>query len=219
MRKLVLAAVVLACILLLLPAVARAASDDDIPGVQIALGQTVGGVVDDSTDAYDVWSIALVSGEQVRLQASDADGNGHVHVTLIAPGATSIHSRYDELASLTADNGSSQFEYTPAKDGVYYILVAGVGKGRVYSLILGGSAQKPPYPSLLRLRCSATKVRRGGRVTLSATLVTSSGDLIGGRTVQLRQSSDGKSWATAQTLSSPSGSYSARVAVTGKTWF
>ena len=191
---------------------------DDIFGVPIGIGAVVG-VVDDDTDRYDVYAVSLFAQEQVQLDVSDPTTGPRVEVTLIAPGATSIHGTWKSVGSTSSYGGSGQLVYTPAKDGVYYILVEAVGNGVVYTLTLRGSAEKPPYPTFLRLRGSATSVKRGRSVTVSATLVDQTSQLVGGETVSLQNSADGKSWSAVKSLSSSSGRYSAKMTITRSTWF
>ena len=305
MRRLVLVAAVLACVMLWLPAVARAAGDDDIPGTPMTLGQTVTGVVDKSTDPNDVYSIQLYEGQQVHFDATgpwvwyslygpgsvsidgshsfidgwdtwsgrgqllytpardglyfirvNANGSGQnyscsvtrtdapaittpdtddifglpiglgsiggvvdgitdpndvyavklfegeqfvldasgpwVWIRIYGPGSVSIDGNHVYIGGCDTWSGRGQFVYTPAKDGVYFIRVNANGNGQVYTLKLSGSAEKPPYPSLLKLRSSAAQVKKGRTVTLSAALATPTGDLIGGQSVSLQSSTDGK---------------------------
>jgi hypothetical protein len=219
MRRLVFTAAVLSCVLLWLPAVARAAADD-IPGTPMTVGSTVTGVLDDVTKKYDVYSIRLTSGEQIQLDVADSTKGPCVYVNLIPPGTTSIFSSWSSLAyASTGNTGKGQFAYTPAKDGVYFLRVKADGNGVVYTLTLSGSAEKPPKPSILKLRSSAAQVRRGRTVALSASLATPTGDLIGGQTVSLQSSADGKTWKTVRSLSSGSGRYAAVVTIARSTWF
>jgi hypothetical protein len=194
-----------------------APDSNDIFGLPIGLGSVIG-IVDDVTDKYDVYAVSLFAREQVQIQATDTTKNGYVGVDLIAPGATSIRNSYSTLG-YTSSGGTGPLVYTPAKDGVYFLLVRASGKGVVYTLTISGSAEKPPYPSLLTLRSSATQVKKGRSVTLSATLVTPNGVLVEGQSISLQRSFDGKSWSTIKSLSSSSGRYSSKVTITRSSWF
>jgi hypothetical protein len=191
-----------------------APDSDDIFGIPIGIG-SVSGVVDDVTDQVDAYAVSLFAQEQVQISVV----GGGCSAQLIAPGATTLKGSWTGLG--IANGGGSPLVYTPAKDGVYFLKLGANWEqhGVVYTLTLSGSAEKPPYPSFLRLRSSTASVRRGGAVSLSATLVTSTGELIGDRSVKLERSSNGQTWKTLQSLSSSTGRYAASVKVTARTWF
>ena len=191
-----------------------APDSDDIFGIPIGVG-SVSGVVDDATDDVDVYAVSLFAQEQVQISVV----GGGCTAVLIAPGATTLKGSYTELGS--AFGSGTSLVYTPAKDGVYFLKLGANWEkhGAVYTLTLSGSAEKPPYPSFLRLRSSTASVRRGGTVNLSATLVTSAGELIGGQSVSLERSANGKVWTSLKSLSSSTGRYTANARLTSKTWF
>ena len=193
-----------------------APDSDDIFGIPIGVGAAIG-IVDEDTDADDVFAVALFAQEQVQITATDP-GSGYVSVRLIAPGATSIQGSYTSLG-YTSSGGLAPLLYTPAKDGVYYLRVSAQGHGVPYTLTLSGSAEKPPYPSALRLRASATKVRAGKSVTLRATLVDLASVPGATQTVTLRSSYNRTTWKTVGSLRSTSGIFSKSVKVKRKTWF
>jgi hypothetical protein len=201
---------------------ALAAGDDDIPGVPVGAG-AISGIVDDVTDPHDVYCVKLFEGEAVHFHIDASDGSAmfdNVGVHLIAPGATSIHSYYSELAYFgTHPTTRPDADYTPAKDGVYYLSVGCRGQGMSYTITITGSAEKPPNPAYLRLRTSSTKVSKGHSVTLSAKLVDVASTLIPNYSATLFRSYNGKAWTKMTSLASSTGAYSKKVRVTRKTWF
>ena len=224
-RRIAILAVVASTLLLMMglsAGQALAAGDDDIPGVPVGAG-TVSGIVDDVTDPHDVYSVKLFEGEPVHFHIDASSGSAmfdNVGVHVIAPGATSIHSYYSEVAYFgTHPTTRPDADYTPAKDGVYYLSVACRGQGMSYTITITGSAEKPPNPAYLRLRTSATKVKKGRSVTLSAKLVDVRSVLISGYSAKLYRSYNGRSWKKITTLASSTGKYSKRVRITRKTWF
>lgn len=223
-RKIAILALVASTLLLmgLAAGQALAAGDDDIPGVPVGAG-TISGIVDDVTDPHDVYCVKLFEGEPVHFHIDASHGSAmfdNVDVSLIPPGVTSIHSSYSELATFgTHPTTRPDADYTPAKDGVYYLSVSCRGQGMSYTITITGSAEKPPNPAYLRLRTSATRVRKGSRVTLSAKLVNTDSALIPNYSVSLFRSYDGRAWTKVTTLSSTTGEYSTRARISRKTWF
>lgn len=223
-RKIAILAVVVSTLLLmgLAAGQALAAGDDDIPGVPVGAG-TISGIVDDVTDPHDVYSVKLFEGEPVHFHIDASSGSAQfdcVDVDLIAPGATSIHSSHSDVATFgTHPTLSPDADYTPAKDGVYYLSVVCRGQGMSYTITITGSAEKPPNPAYLRLRTSSAKVSKGRSVTLSAKLVDLASALIPNYSVNLFRSNDGHAWTKMTTLSSTTGEYSKKVRITRKTWF
>jgi len=220
MRRLVLATAVLACVLVWLPAVARAAADD-IPGTPLQFGQSVSGTLDSSTKQNDVYSIHLNYGEEVLLTVHNEPNHTGNHMYLLAPSTRSVLGNSGNLASASTYNGlqTGRIYYTPAVDGIYFVQIGAGGHNDTYDLAISGSAEKPPNPSFLRLRSSAASVKRGRSVMLSATLVDQASKLLGGEDVTLQSSTDGKNWKTVKSLSSGSGKYAAAVKVARSTWF
>lgn len=222
-RRIAILAVVASTLLLmgLAAGQALAAGDDNVPGTPVGLG-TINGVVDSATDPHDVYCVQLFDGEDVRLTLADATGS-EVSVRLIAPGCKSIDDDYTEVAYLNNVwmnmYHDQDVTYTPAKDGVYYLLVSAWGTGANYSIGIYGSAEKPPMPSNLRLRASATKVGKGRSVTLSAKLVDTNSALIPGYAASLYRSYDGHAWKKLTSLSSTTGDYTTKARITRKTWY
>jgi len=143
-------------------------------------------------------------------------------VHLAPPGLKSVHDYYSELNHL-GEQGSllrRTFTYTPAEDAIYPIIVRSTaGSGQKYEFTISGSAEMPPSPSYLRLRTSATKVRKGRSVTLSAKLVNADSALIAGYSVNLFRSYNGRSWTKVKSMTSTTGAYSTRARIVRKTWF
>lgn len=154
MRRLVLTAAVLACVLLWLPAVARAAADD-IPGTPMNVGDTVSGTIDQTTKPRDVYSISLKRGEQVQMtltmsQVAAISFQGYATcLFLMSPSSTSIatgNSATIVNGAVGGDKHVRTITYTPAADGTYYINVATNGyvdggmHGVTYSLITARTA-------------------------------------------------------------------------------
>jgi hypothetical protein len=108
---------------------ALAATDDDIPGVPLALGATVSGSTS-SGDVNDVYAVSLNEGQEVHITCdpgSTSGTKGTFH--LLVPGATLLSAAADwtEIA-YTLSGGSffrfwADFDYTPAKSGTYYLWV------------------------------------------------------------------------------------------------
>lgn len=212
-------AAVATVLLCLTAAPALAGRDDDIPGVPIGPGTTTG-VVDGTTDPQDVYAVKLFDGEEVRFALSCSNPNYYVKFQLLAPSVKSIHDSYSSLLYFDTFGGTAKERgYTPAKDGVYHIMISTGGKGVPYTLVIKGSAELPPNPAYLRLRTSATKVKKGRSVKLTARLVDTESAVIPGMKVGLFRSYNGRSWTKVKTLSSTSGSYSVRQRITRKTWF
>ena len=220
-RRIAILAVVASALLLIgLPAgQALAAGDDDIPGIPIGAG-TISGMLDETTDPRDVYCIQLFEGEAVHFHLATAASGwlDYAAADLIPPGVTSVSAVFSTLVDFRTDDNPDA-DYTPAKDGVYYLDIGCSGNGVSYTLTITGSAEKPPNPAYLRLRTSATKVSKGHSVTLSAKLVDWSSVLVPGYTVKLYRSYNGHSWTTVKSLSSTTGNYSTRARITRKTWY
>ena len=199
---------------------ALAAGDDDIPGVPVGAG-TLSGVVDATTDVYDVYSVMLFDGEAVTFTLNYDVTGKRATVALVPPATKTVHTSYSVLGRIGYYGSlvSRTFTYTPAKDAVYHIIVKANYTGAPYQFTISGSAQKPPTQSYLRLRTSATKVKKGRSVRLSAKLVDVSSALIPGYSAKLYRSYNGRSWKKIASLASTTGAYSKKVRVTRKAWF
>ena len=191
----------------------------DIFGAPIGLG-SVSGVIDSTTRPDTVFATRLFASEQVVISALELSGHGF-HVRLLTPDSASIlNGRYKELANTHSGSGKpGQIVYMPAVDGTYYLWLHAESVGAPYTLTLTGSAEVPAYPCLLQLRASATAAKRGKPVTLSATLVDQASKPVGGKSISLQSSLDGRNWVSIRSLASSSGSYSTSVIVKRSTWF
>ena len=121
--------VVLGVVLLSLAFPALAATDDDIPGVPLALGATVSGSTT-SGDTNDVYAVNLIEGQEVHVTCDPGSTSGTKGTfNLLVPGATSLSAPddYTEIA-YSLSGGSflrfwADFDYVPAKSGTYYLWV------------------------------------------------------------------------------------------------
>jgi hypothetical protein len=112
----------------------------NIPGIAMGNG-TWPGVVDDDTDRNDVYSVNLVSGQEVIITCTAPGGIG---VVLLAPGSSSIVSS-STYTSLRWSTGSTVVvKYTPAVSGTYYIWLYTDGNGVTYALTVDGAASTAP---------------------------------------------------------------------------
>ncbi len=106
-----------------------AAADDDIPGVPLAVGATVTETVT-AEDTGDVYAVTLSEGEEVHLRCDPGKtGSAEGIVHLLVPGAASVDDPigYDEVAyNLIAGSPTrhwADFDYIPARSGIYYLWV------------------------------------------------------------------------------------------------
>ena len=132
-------------LLVLVPSVAHADTDDDVPGVPTSVGQTVTGVVDSTTDRYDVYSIALTEGGEVNIYITDSTPgllSSSVYVELLPPGSLTIGSAHS-LLRVGSDGIKS---YMPAVSGTYYLEVGTSYHGMLYTVTLTGAGQPPSIP-------------------------------------------------------------------------
>jgi len=128
-RRVGVVAALAAAVLLGYAGSARAAADDDIPGIPLAIGTTVSQAVG-SGDPSDVYAVDLVEGQEVHLRCdpgTTSGPKGSFH--LLVPGASSVGDpdKYDEIVySLSGGNPSrywADFDYIPAKSGTYYLWI------------------------------------------------------------------------------------------------
>lgn len=179
-------------------------------------------MVDYQTDKFDVYSVKLFDGEAVTFTLDSQVTKSSCVIQLVAPDVKSVQAYYSVLRVLGFEGSlwHRTFTYTPAKDAVYHIIVrATAGSGSTYGFTISGSAEVPPSPAYLRLRTSATKVKKGRSVTLSAKLVNGDSVLIPGYKAKLYRSYNGRSWRLVKSLSSSTGKYTQRARITRKTWF
>jgi hypothetical protein len=174
-----------------------------------------------ATKPNDVYAIHLDYGVEVVITCQSGVPYHKYHAHLLTPDSQSIlNGRYEQLAETQSGKDvPGQIFYTPAVDGTYYLWLSADTVGVTYTVMIGGSAETPPYPTFLRLRSSAASLKKGRSVTLSATLVDQASKLVGGASVSLQSSVDGKNWKTVKSLSSGSGKYAAVVKVARSTWF
>jgi S-layer homology domain len=104
-------------------------ADDDIPGVLLRVGGAVLGAVD-VTDPADVYALNLNEGEEVHFRCDPGKvGSARGLIHLLVPGVSSVFSsvRYDEVAyNLVAGSPTrhwADFDYIPARAGIYYLWV------------------------------------------------------------------------------------------------
>jgi len=226
-RRIAILAVVASTLLLmgLSAGQALAAGDDNIPGVPVGAG-VIAGVVDRTTDKYDVYAVQLFDAEEVRLTLAKTSqspggigGDSAYHVKLVSPTSKSVQDYTSLVTAYSSVYNDVVRTYTPAKDGIYYIIVDTSFAGINYTVTISGSAEKPPTESYLRLRTSATKVKKGRSVTLSAKLVNVDSALIPGYSVVLMRSYNGRSWTKVTSLTSSTGEYSTKARIAKKTWY
>ena len=220
MRRLVLMAAVLACVMLWLPTTARAAADD-IPGTPLQFGQTVFGTLDSTTKKNDVYALQLSYGEQVQFTVHNEPGHTGNTMYLYSPTTKSAVNYPSSLMQASTYNGqqTGQILYTPAVDGTYFVQIRAGGHNDTFDFTVAGSAEKPAYPSSIFIRASKTSVKRGGKVTVSGSLADQDLKPLKGKSVSLQRSYDGKKWARIQTLNAQTGRYSEAVTISGTTWF
>lgn len=106
-----------------------AATDVDIPGMPLAIGDMVSGTVD-SGDVDDVYAITLAVGQEVHIRCDPGSGSGSggaLH--LLVPGASSISDpgKHEEL-TYRLSGGSyirfwADYDYIPARSGTYHLWV------------------------------------------------------------------------------------------------
>lgn len=140
----------IACIVLLalVAAPALAVADDDIPGVPLALGESVSGVVD-TGDTDDVYAVVLTAGEEVHIQCDPGSASNGGSFKLLAPGASSIDDAGDYVGMNYKLSGGSflrmwaDFDYTPATSGTYYLWVHWTEGSLNYSVAVARTSQAP----------------------------------------------------------------------------
>lgn len=158
--KLLIAMIVstIAVALLWAGAVAWAATDDDVPGTAIALGERAEGIVNPASDPNDVYGVWLDAGEEVRLKclptatSSSADPK-EGGLWLLSPEASSLGAADDHTIAHYANlwKGSflttyAEFELVAARSGTYYAWVEGTAGNFAYTLDLQ-STGRPSYPA------------------------------------------------------------------------
>jgi hypothetical protein len=132
MWLLAISVLVLAGVFALIPSIAHADADDDIPGVPMSIGQAVQGVVYATTDPNDVYAIFLYEGQQVHIIASDTEARQNVRVYLHPPGSVSLGAvTSGEILFFNSNDGC---RYMPAVTGTYYVRVRTFGHGVPYTL-------------------------------------------------------------------------------------
>lgn len=158
--KLLVAILVSAAVIGLLwtDAAAWAATDDDVPGTSIALGDNAQGTVNPASDPNDVYGIWLDAGEEVRVKclptatSSNADPK-EGGLWFLSPEASSLSSVDDHTIAHYANlwKGSflttyAEFELVVARSGTYYAWVEGTAGDFAYELDLQ-STGGPSYPA------------------------------------------------------------------------
>ena len=160
----------------------------DIFGIAVGPG-VVQGVVDAVTYPRNVFAVRLFAGEPVQLTLNDPAGQASVF--LFPPSTRTVTVQGAYVAS--GDTGEL-VTYTPATNGIYFIDVRAYECGVTYSLTVGGSAEKPLYPTHLYLHASKRSMRRGAKVNLSGSLVDQNLAPLADKSLVLLSSTDGKTW-------------------------
>jgi hypothetical protein len=170
----ILATLIALAVLLMVPAIARA-SDNDIPGTPITLGNAVVGTVDSTTDPNDVYAVTLTEGQEIEMTCTVHGNSTACRVSLLAPSSTSIsdekfYARVADESSGYYEDEPAHFYYTPAVSGVYFVWVTTTdGDGNApYTLTLGGNAIRPSVYDSVAPTTSAKKVtvQRGAKAVL-----------------------------------------------------
>jgi putative cell wall-binding protein len=121
--------------------------DDSIPGVELP-PSPVGGSVDSFTDVYDVYRIALSSGQtlSIGLTSSFVDD---IDLHLYGPDATSLAD--EPLASSESPDSSEEITHAVFRSGVYYMAVMaweGSGSYTLTHSVSGGPQPDDEIPGI-----------------------------------------------------------------------
>lgn len=219
---------VCSALLLAVPGVAAASEPNDAyPGVPIGIAG-VSGVVDYSSDPYDLYAINLFEGQQVTFTVTRTDtsaGRKDWFCELYGPTASSVGPLFnvDDAQSLASEYSqyanpgeSATFSYTPAVTGVYYFVMESIDDaytspafGLGYRLTITGNASQPD---------NSTVWRGGAAPGSSLAPVFGKGTVLRGQVAptfrdiglpftsgRLQQSADGFNWFDVTTIEMPSG--------------
>jgi putative cell wall-binding protein len=124
---------------------AHAATDDDIPGVPLAVGVSISDVVDKAADPNDVWAVALTKGDFVRVSITEKNttANYSYRFAVLSPGSVSVSDRSlhsvvtEKSASFSSywqDATTEYVEFAVPVDGVYPIWIEAESGNAPYSV-------------------------------------------------------------------------------------
>lgn len=154
MKELRFRVLAVALVTLLLPiATARAAVDDDIPGVAIG-GATVHEWVDPASDRRDVFSISVGTGQEIHVDCVTEAGNvAKGAFMLLTPSTPSMAAAAAEpknyqltkygMSSYSMLYTQADFAYVAARAGTYYLAMDGTEGTLRYRLEAGVTARAP----------------------------------------------------------------------------
>lgn len=217
-RMLLVAALVVTAVLSFgIPAVAVPGPDDVLPGVGLPSGSTVvvTGTLDARADRHDVYSVPLLTGQQVIVSLSGA-ARTDFDLYLHSPDTTNLASSYGVSLSngtSTSAEALSFYVENPARAGVYSIDVCAFSGSGAYTLTVSVG----PYRSATALHLSspsavATIVAIGGSAMVFAGTLDDELGPAQGLPVRLFRSTDaGRHWYVVEgRLSDDLGAFSFR---------
>jgi hypothetical protein len=158
------------------------------------------GFIDYDWDGIDVSSVPLRKGDKIRLNLNEApnppyasNANFDLYLLLYGPSATSIYSNTPPVAgSVTASTPVQAVTYAAPSTGTYYVTVAGANQWGSTKL---NWSVTPVRPSIKRSPSAAKLTyKRNAKFTLSAIFTDQFALRLGGYSVYLQTSSNGKKW-------------------------
>jgi len=200
---------------------ARAATDDDIPGVTIP-ASPFSDSVSSTTDLDDVFSIALTAGQTLTVALVGPSGS-QFNIYLYAPGTASVKDPDTPYVAVAAGTSyPCSFSYAATQSGTYYLDVyAKTGAGS-YSVAYSVSSPGGGEVGLF-LAAEPLTVPYHGTVNLSAALrEATSGSLLPNREVMWYAAQDDKitgSWIPQGTQTSSTGEYAKSFWIDRLTYF
>jgi len=190
---------------------ARAATDDDIPGVAIP-ASPFSDSVSSTTDLDDVFSIALTAGQTLTVALVGPTGS-QFNMYLYAPGTVSVKNPDTPYVAVAVGTTyPCSFSYTATQSGTYYLDVyAKTGAGS-YSVAYSVTSGPPTAVSLSLHATSSLIVPFAGSVDLEGAIRdASSGALVPNLEVTLafsQEDKQGGEWTRLDTATSSTGEYS-----------
>jgi hypothetical protein len=227
MRKLVLVVAIVLTLLIGTSASAYAFErDDSLPGVPIGQGVRTG-VVDGTTDPFDVHAVMLFAGLPVSFDVNCTTWTSFrpFDAWLYKPAATSLDFSQVIVSDrgFAGQNAPAHIDYTPAVTGVYFLAVKTGSAGVNYTLNVTGSAAVPSNSTAWTSGAApgySLSPTQGKATVLWGKLTPTFCSLgLPQTTANLQESTNTVSWTTIASPSSTAGQFFAPIVVSEQRYY
>ena len=200
---------------------ARAAGDDDIPGVPMPASPALGYLAS-GADIADVYSLPLRQGDRLSLKIN-CDGNGGLWGEIFAPDAMSVFTTDSvEDCGFCGSSYPQTCTYNAPSAGTYFVAVRATKFASDHDYGNYSLAWTRQSPTITSLATRSKTIRRGKSASVTGTLkLDADATAVVGQSVDLQRSLNGKGgWKKVSRKATDStGKFSFKVKVKKTAWY